>query len=154
MALRSSILAGVLSGCALMMLATSVWATGIYEWTDEDGGRVFSDRPPPGTESREIAPPPDVDTDTAQQSLEAQRERLQEMDKERAVRAEAEQQKQREREIAQHNCEQARRKLSHLETLPRVLSMDDDGSTHRMDEPERQAKLEEARREIQEYCKD
>lgn len=152
MTLRAVQLLSLLTITVLMALAGQTSIAGIYEWTDKDGQRVYSDRPPVDADSRRIDPTPGVDTDAALEAQADVRQRLEELDKERAEHAEAEQQKQRELEIARHNCERARQKLARLEMLPRIVAMEGDGSTQRLDESERQAKIEEARKEIEEYC--
>ncbi|AGA33638.1 hypothetical protein TVNIR_1977 [Thioalkalivibrio nitratireducens DSM 14787] len=69
-------------------------AQGIFQWVDEHGRMIYSDRPPPGREYRELGPVPDPSED----EIEAARERAREW--RRLADALAEERRQREERAA------------------------------------------------------
>ena len=137
-----------------------------YQWKDNNGRTVISDRPPPGTARTKRAigeAPPATDfvetpassekkaeapKTTAEKDLEFKK-RQQEA-REKAEKAEKEQVAAREK---QANCENARRNLAALESNQPVASLDEKGERQAMDTNQRNQEMERARRFMAESCK-
>lgn len=126
----------------------------MYKWVDADGQVHYSQKPPAGdVEVTTVKPPPKVDTEKALKELEERENMLKGIDEERNKKAEEQNISQEEQATKQKNCELARDKLSRVINNPRVYSKDKDGNRYKIAEEERQEKITQARKEINEYCK-
>ena len=84
----------------------------IYSWTDEDGVRHFSDRPPQNSHNVAVAPEIPLDPEADEKSRAALQEMLQQVEEERQVSEKRELEKRLERtekklEAAERKAEQA-----------------------------------------------
>jgi hypothetical protein len=143
----------ILSLTALCWLAPALGKT--YRWVDENGVTVYSQSPPPeGTTATEVQPPPPPATpsDEAWQKLNQQRLKLQDAREDRELELEKKRKQQAEEEKRRKNCEIARKNLERLEGPPIRLMRTPSGDYQPMTEEERQAKREEARAQVKEYC--
>ena len=143
----------------LALLAASLCAAPAaaktYRWVDDDGVVVYSQTPPrDGRPTADVRPPPPppVPPGEARRRLEERMQRLDDLreDKElaREKRAETQEGQTRRRRA----CEAARSNLSALQRSMNKRLRLPDGSYQRLDEDERQARLREARRHIEENC--
>ncbi|HSH30492.1 MAG TPA: DUF4124 domain-containing protein [Thiohalobacter sp.] len=137
---------------------TLLFSTGLpaamYKWVDENGQTHYSQYPPPDREYEALAPPPPPASDAgqAQQELE---QLLQRQDEQRQAREQAEQEAAaagRQAEQRQQACAAARHNLEILTTGGRKRITGPDGVARYLPEEERQAKIAEAQKQIEEYC--
>lgn len=127
----------------------------VYRWVGPDGVTVYSRRPPPDAPAAEIREAPAPSAEDAQRSdarvralveqefdqrFEAQRA-AEEAAKQSAVKAQR-----------QTNCAAARRNLEALENLGTRMVRTPDGEYLRLSEADREARMAEARGQIEQNC--
>ena len=140
---------------AILILATAAQA-GIYKWVDENGQVHYGERPPAGAEYRTVAPapPPASSAPEEKQRLEKTQEFL---DTSRKAREEAKTKAAAEKAEAERrkkNCAAARKNLEILTyATGRKRIPGPDGVARKLTEEERQARMAEARKQIEKYCK-
>ena len=126
----------------------------VYRWVDENGGVHFSQRPPQQGDYQEqklrVAPPADPEAARARVDKLIERQKNAEEAKRQHQKEAAEAAK--KREIQQQNCNKARQHLDGLLARPRVLMRNPDGTMTRLSEEERQARIAETRKRIEEFC--
>jgi hypothetical protein len=143
----------------LIATAPAAWAAGqVYRWVDADGSVQYSERPPVGVRAEPIplhyAP---ASRDQAADELKRLRERSGLGGATPAPAAPAqgqpspEQRAEQDRQRAE-NCRTARENLRVLETTQRVMAKDAQGNDVRLDDSQKQARLEETRRQIEKFC--
>jgi hypothetical protein len=132
----------------------------VYRWVDTDGSVQYSERPPPGVKAEVVplhhAP---ASTDQSAQDLKRAREKagLGTPAGQGAPPASAtvpptqEQQAARDQQRAE-NCRIAQENLRVLEASRRVIARDAQGNEIRLDDTQRQARLEETRQQIDKFC--
>ena len=142
----------ILSTC--LLISTCVQAEA-YRWVDENGVTVYSQSPPPDGTAEKIKPPPAPaeDPDSAQRHLDAEMQRLEDYREDKALAADKANKAAEIRRIKEENCTKAKANLENLTVVRQRLARQPDGSYLPIDENERQAKLEQARRDIDENCK-
>jgi len=138
----------------LFAISTALQA-GMYRWVDENGVTQYTQTPPPNQDADRLRPPPPPaeDPKTARERLDRQ---LQAVDDRREDRdlADAERRKQAEkRKIAEQNCQNARTNLERLDRAGNRLILMPDGNYQRMAEEDRQRRIEEARKVVNENCR-
>ncbi|MEF8833432.1 MAG: DUF4124 domain-containing protein [Halofilum sp. (in: g-proteobacteria)] len=144
-----------LCGLALgVVLSAPLSADEIYKWVDEEGVTHYSQQPPPAGEAArvEVDSPPDEELERERREMEATGQRL---EAEREERREAEQQAQEnatERAQREQRCAELRSSLGKLTENRRLLVPDGEGGVRRLSEEERQARVAERRRQIEEQC--
>lgn len=126
----------------------------IYKWVDDQGVTQYSQHPPSDRPAETVAPPPrpGADAAAAQKKLE---ETLQGLDADRKARAESEQEQEKLAATAEQrrkNCTAARDDLTKLTTGGRKRLIGPDGVASYMAEEDRQAYIEKARKQIEEFC--
>ena len=137
------------------LLATSVANAQIYQWKDENGKTVISDKPPVGgtaRSSRKIegeAPPakPVPQKSIADREMDfrkRQQEAQEKTDKEQKEQAAAADKKE--------NCERARRYLQSLESGDSIATYDDKGERIFMEDAQRQQEIAKAKQAMQASC--
>lgn len=141
--MRSVILA---SGLLLAMSGT-VAAGQIYKWVDAQGVTHFGAQPPSGQSAEAIstatpqpkpaAAPATSETDNVPEQEEIDRKVRQQVAEEEAKRREY--------------CTSLRTHLAQLQNNPRIR-LEEAGEIRRLNEEERQARIEEARHKLQENC--
>ena len=139
---------------ASMLLATAVHAE-IYQWKDDKGRTIISDKPPSGkvTQRQQIktsAPPATAAStkSSADRDLEF-RKRLKES-QESADKAKKEKEVSAEK---QEQCASASRYLRSLESGERIALRDEKGERYFLDDAQRAQEIEKARKAAQESCK-
>lgn len=138
----------------IALFAVSAASAQIYQWKDENGKTVISDKPPAGKarEQKRIEAPSAQDTagqkTTAERDLEF-RKRQKEA-QESTTKANKEQQAAADKK---ENCENARRNVQLLESGERVAMRDDKGERYFLEDAQREQELAKARRAVELSCK-
>lgn len=145
---------------ALFLSATLLAPTAsaeIYKWTDANGEVQYSQVPPPGgVKSEEIqgAPPPLEDApDTTGESLQ---EQVDAMNEDLAEQEKAEKKEALGKEIDdayERNCTTATNNLAKLQEGGRKRYLMPDGQVTHLTEEQRQQRINEAKDQIDEFCK-
>ena len=145
---------------AALLTITTAYAQ-IYQWKDENGKTIISDKPPVGqaTKSRKLAP----ETSGAEggaasgpknsQSLVDRDLDYRKRQKEAQENADKAQKEQKINNDRNENCESARRYLQTLESGERVALRDDKGVRYYLDDADRARESSKARQTIQSNCK-
>lgn len=154
-------IARILLPCLCLVLANTANTAGktdkIYKWVDQDGSIQYSKMPPP--EAREVievrqAPPPADDPATERarlgQQVDAMDERMQERQK-AAAKSELDAENEK---IRNQNCATARKNLAELQQGGIKRYRTADGEVMRLTEEDRQQRIDEANKQIAEFCKD
>lgn len=128
----------------------------MYKWVDENGVTQYTQYPPPDRKVDVIAPPPPPaeDPEGAQKKLEAT---LQKQDEQRKAAATAEEEEAKaaaETEQRRARCQAARKNLEALTTGGRKRVIGPDGVATYPTEEDRQARIAEANKAIEESCQD
>ena len=141
--------------CLSAVLHTPAGAE-IYKWTDAAGEVQYTQVPPPGgvkTEEIQGAPPPadnpDEARDQLQQEVEAMNETLAEDEresKEKALREEID-------DAYERNCTTSKNNLAKLQEGGRKRYLTPDGKVTHLTEEQRQQRINEAKDQIDEFCK-
>ncbi len=144
---------------ALVLAAAPALATAaqVYRWVDADGTVQYSERPPSGVRAEPVplhyAP---ASRDQAADELKRLRERSG-LGGASAPATPAqgqptpEQRAEQDRQRAE-NCRTAQENQRVLETAQRVMAKDAQGNDVRLDDAQKQARLEETRRQIEKFC--
>ncbi len=136
----------------LLLFSSSLLAAPVYKWVDDRGVTHFSAEPPVNQKSESIKTnsfQPKVPEKTAAQiaAEEAQASARTQAEVDREVR-----QKVAEEEAAlKKYCSEIRHNLAQLESNPRVMAQVD-GQPTRLTEEERQARITEIKKSIEERC--
>ena len=138
------------------LLATTAVNAQIYQWKDESGKTVISDKPPiggaaraarkidleaPASSAAPLKTTADRDMDFRKRQQEAQ-EKSDKTQKEQTAAADK-----------KENCEKARRYLESLESGERIALRDDKGERYFMEDAQRQQEITKARQAMQASCK-
>lgn len=136
------------------LLASAGAAGDIYTWKDKDGKVHYSDNPPPApTEIRTLdkpapSPPAAAGGSVAEQELEFRKRRA------AASEAQAKADKEKaEAEERRRNCEIARGQLAALESGQRIVRTRADGEREYLDDEQRAAEIERARKMMNDWCR-
>lgn len=140
----------ILGGIVLVALATTAQAK-VYKWTDAQGKVHYSAHPPAQMKAQEVKvapPPPSAQAAPAPQVQPAEAKREAQPAPQVATNDQA------RAEAFRKNCEIARQNLTILEDpANRRFSEDGKQSTYYTDE-QRAAKIAEARKSIESFCKE
>ncbi len=128
----------------------------IYKWVDANGDVHYSEQAPPESKARELkvqsrpADTAELDRLKEKAGLTPPKEGAKTPEEALAPTAadKAADAKQR-----QKNCQIARKNLEVLGTSRRVATKDEKGNYVRLDDNQRQAQMEQARKQIEENCK-
>lgn len=135
-------------------LATGSQAA-MYKWVDENGQTVYSQTPPASGQSTLVKPPPPpAETpEEAQKRLNQQIQKLDDKEEDRELASQKKDEEQNQAEVFNANCAGAQNNLRNLEGNPRKMVGQSDGTYVRLNEEERQQKMQEARDQIEKFCK-
>ncbi|OOG25593.1 DUF4124 domain-containing protein [Thioalkalivibrio denitrificans] len=151
-ALPLAILAFVLA--AAVPLAPILAQDVMYRWTDEQGVVHYGQVPPSGVDAQRITTAAPRGDGAPQQRLErAMGDMEQRQDQARSEQEERERREASER-IRAENCERARRNLETLTERGGRVTIRENDQYRVLDEDERQARIDETRAHIQEFCRD
>lgn len=124
----------------------------IYKWVDDQGNIHYTQTPPLGGKTEVIHTRPDP-KDASQAGARLQQQ-LEEFDKRYEARVKAEQERktvQQHKQVKQVNCAAAKQNLSTLQNRGRIKIREGD-TYRRLTEEERQTKINEAKKQIGEFC--
>lgn len=143
--------------CFLLVFTTAAQSgdNKIYKWTDDKGEVHYTQQPPQNRESVTVrpAPPPPGNPEAERSELQQQMENLDQRQQEAAKRsAEAEQQASNQK-IREKNCATARRNLAELQQGGIKRYRLPNGEVLRLNEEDRQKRIAEANKQIEENCK-
>lgn len=144
-----------LCGFALgLVLAVPLQADEIYKWVDEDGVTHYSQQPPPSGDAARVGvdTPPEEEVQRERQEMEETGERLEAQREERRETEEQAREDASEREQREQRCADLRSSLEKLTENRRLLVPDGEGGVRRLPEEERQERVTERRRQIEEEC--
>ena len=131
-----------------------VHAQKIYKYVDENGNTMYTQRLPAGVAGKEVKPKfRQVTTNEATTQLKELSQRANPEKQPPDNAAKNAEHKKRVAKAEKANCDQARKNLEILNTSPRVQAYDAKGNPVLLDDEGRAAKVSEAQRDIQAYCK-
>ena len=146
----------VVSLCISAALLQSPARGEMYKWTNAAGEVQYTQVPPAGgikTEKIQGAPPPADDPDKINEKLQNEvdamdeaRSRQEEASKEKSLRMEKD-------EAYKKNCISSRNNLAKLQEGGRKRYLTPDGEVIHLSEEERQQRINEAKDQIDEFCK-
>ncbi len=127
---------------------------GIYKWVDDNGTVHYSQTPPPDGKAQELKPAPGPADDPAAISgkLRKQVDEMEERLTEKREGAADAQQWAEIQKLRRENCANARANLDKLQQGGNRAYRTPDGEVVRLTEEERQRRIDETNRQIQENC--
>jgi hypothetical protein len=144
----------LLSALALVLLSPLAPAAA-YKWVDADGITHYSQFPPGEGPAQEVRVQSEGPRDAAAASarLKQEQEQLKAYQESRSQQTTTQQKSAQESAAREQNCQRARSNLNTLETFGRLRYTDAEGNVQVMGDEERQARQEEARKQVAEFCK-
>ena len=142
---------------ATLLLQSPVFGD-IYKWTDKTGEVHYTQTPPPdGIAAQKIqgAPPPAESQQTIHEEQQRLQERLDAFDERRAEQQEEEtirKLEKEDREINEKNCITAKNNLAKLHQGGIKRYLTPEGEVIRLTEEDRQRRITEANKQIEQYC--
>lgn len=127
----------------------------VFKWVDDEGNVHYGDSAPPEHDVETIrTPPPPSDAAVTQSlnRLEGLREEVDEREKKRREEKERQETTAREGEARKQRCSQAQRQLAVLD-MPRIFQLNGQGQKVYLEDDQRAAKLERARKEVKANCR-
>ena len=139
-----------LTAIATLLFVTSATAQ-IYQWKDENGRTIISDKPPVGhvRQQRKIDSEPATTAANPQKSAadqEMEFRKRQKESQEKAAKSEKEQAASAEK---QENCNNLRRQLASLESGERIARRDDNGERYFLEDAQREQEIAKVRQSMQ-----
>ena len=138
----------ILWGCLMLGLSSLSMAGQIYKWVDAQGVTHFDAQPPAGGQAAQVtlpAAPPPTAAPTPKPASTVDREQL-------AVDAKVKQQVAEQEKQRKAYCDSARTNLAQLRNNPRVMESVA-GELRRMSEEQRQARINEMQKAIDQNCR-
>jgi hypothetical protein len=137
-----------------LVLTVPAHAAGIYKWVDEDGVTHYGQEPPPTADATRVGvdSPPEEELERERREMEARGEALKADREARRETQQARRETAAEREQREQRCADLRASLKKLTENRRLLVRDGDGGVRRLPEEERQERVAEQRRQIEENC--
>jgi len=143
---------------AVLALLAPAAAAQVFKWVDESGRTHYGEKPPPGVKATEVGVPPPPSGAAAppppswkDKELEMKRQRIERDQREDQSRQREAAEKQKA-EARKNDCENARSYLENLERGVRYYNRDAKGERVFMEEQERAAAIETAKKRIRERC--
>ncbi|MFZ4537897.1 DUF4124 domain-containing protein [Propionivibrio sp.] len=139
---------------AALLLATAVNAQ-IYQWKDENGKTIMSDKPPVGNvrQQRKIESEPPAESSATQKTTADRELDFRKRQKESQESSEKASKEQAASADKKENCEKSRRYLQSLESGERIVQRDDKGERYFMEDAQRDQEISKARQAVQSNCK-
>lgn len=143
----------------ILALAAGIAAQAqIYQYKDESGKTVISDRPPPSNvrSSRVVggeAAAPAASASPATKSLADRELEFNKRQKERADRTAKDEKDAAQAEQRKEDCARAQRQLQSLESGERIAGRDDNGERYFLDDNQRSQEVARTRKFIADTCK-
>ena len=134
----------------LTLACSSAMATQLYKWVDEDGVTQFSQQPPADNQYQRmnVAPTPEPGTPTAPAPSMTEGAPAANTSE---PTPEQEQDPEYKAKLAAY-CDALRSRLTTMENNPRLRRTKEDGTVERIGEDERQAMIEQTRKDLQANC--
>ncbi|MFV1972589.1 MAG: DUF4124 domain-containing protein [Thiohalobacterales bacterium] len=148
--------------CVLLALASGLHAASkdvIFKWIDDNGAVHYTQVPPQDREYetlKQVGAPGTAPAEKPASVRSDLQKQVEAMDKAQEERAEAKnqmEQQDRIRERRKKNCEISNRNLANLHQTGNRIFMTPDGEVMRLTDEERQRRIDEANRQIEENCK-
>jgi hypothetical protein len=142
---------------ATLLLQSPVFGA-IYKWTDASGEVHYTQTPPPdgmATQKIEGAPPPAESQQTIHEEQKRLQERLEAFDERRAEQKEEEtirKLEKEDREINEKNCITAKNNLGKLQQGGIKRYLTPEGEVIRLTEEDRERRISEANKQVDQYC--
>jgi hypothetical protein len=126
----------------------------IYKWTDDNGEVHYTQQPPQNRESVTVrhAPPPPGDPEAERKELQQDVEAMEKQQQEQAEKVTDAEQWSRIQQARRKNCATARRNLAELQQGGIKRYRLPSGEVVRLDEEDRQKRIAEANKQIEENC--
>lgn len=147
----------------MVALLAGSWLTlsqagGVYKCIDKEGQIHYVDRPCRGAVEQETVEIKSRSSSNpillSEQERQEKRQRLlQTWQEEREQKRQAAEKARKEKEQRSQNCAIAKSQVHTLESVGRLFEMDENGKRHYYSEAERAAKLQEARRQADKWCR-
>jgi len=135
-----------------ILLSGPALAAKVYKWKDAHGVMHYSRTPPPDGQAESL----DIrvkDDPGALKRLEAQKEKSTKYFKQRSEAGKEAAKKDKDKAQLQAACDNARERLTGLLQSQRIYKTDAAGNRVRVGEEVRQARIKQARADIDKYCK-
>jgi hypothetical protein len=141
-------------GVATLLAATAVNAQ-IYQWKDENGKTVISDKPPVGNvrQQQKVASDAPATNAAAQKSAADKELEFRKRQKDAQESTEKSNKEQAASAEKKENCENARRYLQALESGERIAMRDEKGERYFLDDAQREQDIAKTRQAVQTNCK-
>jgi hypothetical protein len=141
--------------CVTALLFVATANAEIYQWKDENGKTVISDKPPTGNvrQQQKIAsdiPATNASTPKTTADKEMEFRKRQKEAQENSEKANKEQTASAEKK---ESCENARRHLQTLESGEKISMRDDKGERYFLDDAQREQDIAKTRQVVQTNCK-
>lgn len=138
-----------------ILLASTAASAQIYQWKDENGRTIISDKPPVGHARIQRKVESDAPTSAATAPQKSVADRELEFRKRQKDSQEKEEKTKKEEALAaqkQENCANLNRQLRTLESGERIALRNDQGERYFLDDEQRQQDIEKVRQNIQTMC--
>ncbi len=139
--------------CLLLVLPA---AAQVYKWVDKDGKIHYSDKPPRDPKAKSVQ---DMNIESKPTDPEAVARELAELeargkstDENLRVEAQVREQTAVEKAANEQRCDQARARLAVLESVQRMVTVDQDGKQTYKSDGETNAEREKARKRVADTC--
>lgn len=125
----------------------------VYKWVDENGNTHYSQSPPTSdAEVKKIDINTKHDAADAQEKVSKQTEKADALREERITKAEEKAKLEQEKKAQQEKCDQAKNALASYTGNPRLLTEADDGGQRKLNEEERQQRILESKKAVNDFC--
>ncbi|NQY26533.1 MAG: DUF4124 domain-containing protein [Piscirickettsiaceae bacterium] len=137
----------------LLLLSASSFSD-VYKWVDNDGQTHYGQLKPKDQHAELIKapPPPAINPNDAQQSIDTLIEQQTEATKQKQQRLKKEKADAKQAAIRKENCRISQYNLQQYQNNPNRRIMDADGNVTRPAEEERQNKIKEFQQHVKDYC--
>lgn len=127
----------------------------VYQWKDENGKTIYSDKPPIGAPSQQqkIHTPSPAASPATQKTLADRDLEFRKRQKESQESAEKAKKEQTASAEKQQYCDNTRRRLQALESGERISMHDDKGERYYMDDAQREKEITKARQDLGSNCR-
>lgn len=143
--------------CVLLALSQAPWAAQektIYKWFDDTGETHYTQVPPQNRKYEIIhqAAPPAENPQKIRNNLQEQVQAMDKVEEERAEQKMDAEQWARIQKLRRENCATAKQNLANLHQGGQKAFMTPDGQVIRLTDEERQRRIDEANKQIEENC--
>jgi len=139
----------------LLLLSSSVFATQVYKWVDENGQTQFSQFPPTNVETNankvDVKAQPASNPEAANR-LKDMRQKLLESSVERNTESEKDKEDAEQAKRMAENCERAKQHVRDLENNGRIYKTLENGERHWYSEQERMEQIQKAKEQVSRFC--